>query len=147
LPVPAEPQHAAAEAPVARTAGDHDAVEPELAHLRPQSFVAPRVLLRRELLVDGVAVVGRAVHAVEGLRLVEAVAKVVPGKRGVRGDGHGPPLGCKRLPVMRTGDLHAAALSANVCERWRSMGVTCLGGAPGPTPCGGAALARQTGRR
>jgi hypothetical protein len=46
LPVAGQPQHPAAEAPVARAAGHDRAVEAELAHLRPQRGVAALVLLR-----------------------------------------------------------------------------------------------------
>src|SRR3546814_2492612 len=77
-----QPQHAAAEAPMAGAAGADDAVEGHLPHLGAQRLMAARVLLGRELLVAGMPVVGRAAHGVEGWTVVQAGAQLVPGKGG-----------------------------------------------------------------
>src|SRR5207253_3880767 len=49
FPMAGEPQHAAAEAPVARAAGDDQRIELVLAHFRAQCTVAPLVFAFREL--------------------------------------------------------------------------------------------------
>src|SRR5215813_3639846 len=73
-----EPQHAAAETPVARPARHDDGVELVLAHLGAQRGIAARVFLLGELLVDGVAVVRRLAHVGEWQRLIELAAHHLP---------------------------------------------------------------------
>src|SRR6266568_717762 len=80
-----EPQHAAAEAPVARAARHDDGVESVLAHLRPQRRIAAVVFLPRELLIDRVPVIGRVAHIGEGKRLVELGADDLPRLRADAG--------------------------------------------------------------
>ena len=79
FPMAGEPQHAAAEAPVAGSARHDHAVELVLAHLVAQRRVAARIFLLRELLVDRVPVIRRVAHVGERQRLVEARAHLLPG--------------------------------------------------------------------
>src|ERR1043165_1915344 len=115
-----EPQHAAAEAPVARAAGDDDAIEPCRAHFRPDRGVTPRVFLRRELLVHRVAVIRRVAHHVERLVLVEPGFQFVPGERlGPRRRLHvcqflQLPMVC-RPPAFSTASL--ASLRSAICSK------------------------------
>src|SRR4051794_17543745 len=85
FPMAGEPQHAAAEAPVARPARHDDRVELVLAHLGAQRSVATSVFLLGELLVDRVAVVRRLAHVGEWQRLVELAANDVPRLRSDAG--------------------------------------------------------------
>ena len=78
FPMAGEPLHAAAEAPVARSAGHDHAVELVLAHLVAQRLVAALVFLLGEMIIDRVAVVRRVVHVRERRVLVEARAHLVP---------------------------------------------------------------------
>ena len=78
FPMAGEPQHAAAEAPVARPARHDDGVELVLAHLAAQRGVAALVFLLGELLVDRVAVIRRVAHVGERQRLVELGAHDLP---------------------------------------------------------------------
>ena len=87
FPVAGQPQHAGAEAPVAGTAGRDHAVELVLLHLGAQRGVAARIFLGGELLVDRVAVIGRAPHIGEGQGLVELVADDLPRLRADRRAG------------------------------------------------------------
>ena len=87
FPVPGQPGHAGAEAPVARSAR---APRWRRACARASCRAARRsgvVFARRELLPDAVAVVRRVAHVGERQRLVELVADHVPGLRAERAAG------------------------------------------------------------
>src|SRR6185437_5556433 len=79
-----EPERPGAEAPVTRTAGGDHAIELVLLHLVAQRRVAPGVFLLRELLPDGVVVVGSAAHVGEGQGLVELRTHDLPRLRAER---------------------------------------------------------------
>jgi hypothetical protein len=91
FPVPGQPQHAAAEAPVAGAAGNDEGVEPVRAHFPAQRAIAALVFGRRELLPHGVAVIGRIAHVGEGQRLIELSPHLLPWLRADlrRSDVHG----------------------------------------------------------
>src|SRR4051794_15229262 len=74
FPMASEPEHTAAEAPVAWPARNDHAVELMFAHLGAQRRITAGVFGGRELLVYGVLIVGRAAHHVERQVLVEAMA-------------------------------------------------------------------------
>ena len=103
LPMAGQPQHAAAEAPVAGAARHDRDVELDVAHLGAQRGIAAGVFLLGELLVHRVAVVGRVAHEVERLAFVEPQARFVPGQEfrlGRRG-GHGRGLSCDAIVFER----------------------------------------------
>src|SRR5580704_6454782 len=76
--MPGEPEHAAAEAPMARAARHDDGVELLLAHLAPQRLIAPLIFGFGELLPHAIAVVRRVAHIGEGQRLIELGADDIP---------------------------------------------------------------------
>src|SRR5579883_96083 len=76
--MPREPQHAAAEAPMARTAGYDDGIQLVLAHLPAQRGVAARIFGRRELLPHRIAVIRCVAHIGERQRLIELAPHHVP---------------------------------------------------------------------
>ena len=78
-----EPQHPAAETPVAWSAGYDGAVQAVLAHLVAQRGIAAGDLVRRELLVHRIAVVRRPAHRIERPVLVEPIAELFPGQRHI----------------------------------------------------------------
>src|SRR5689334_8807164 len=73
-----QPQHAAAETPVAWAAGNDQRVELVLAHFRPQRAIAAVIFGFGELLPDRVAVIRRVAHIGERQRLVELCAHDLP---------------------------------------------------------------------
>ena len=100
FPMAGQPQHAAAEAPMARSAGHDHGVELLLAHLRPQRLVAALVFGFRELLPHGVAVIRRVAHIGERQRLIELAADDIP---RLRADARRTDLGVhgRNLDVER----------------------------------------------
>ncbi len=78
LPVAGQPEHGAAEAPVARAARRDDGVELRLPHLGAQRRIAPLVLFLGELFPYAVAIVWRVAHIGERQRLVELGADDLP---------------------------------------------------------------------
>src|SRR6516162_8087845 len=93
FPMAGQPQHAAAEAPVAWAAWHDQRVELVLAHFRPQRAVAAIIFSFGELLPHRVAVIRRVAHIGERQRLVE--------------------FGSHDLPSLRTNWLRANARWAN----------------------------------
>ena len=83
LPVAGQPQHSAAEAPVAWSAGHDGAVQAVLAHLVAQRGIAAGDLVRRELLVHRIPVVRRTPHRIERPVLIEPITELFPGQRHV----------------------------------------------------------------
>src|SRR5215469_16882511 len=102
-----EPQHAATEAPVTRSARHDHAVELVDPHLGAQRRVAAGILGGRELLVDSVAVVGCLPHVGERKLLVEAGADLRPrlrtdaGRLNVHGTIGTPRGSCRTLLLLR----------------------------------------------
>src|SRR5712691_9530184 len=79
-----QPDHAAAEAPMARPARHDDGVELVLLHLGAQRGVAASVFGRGELLPHAVAVIRRVAHVGERQCLVELAAHRLPRLRSER---------------------------------------------------------------
>jgi hypothetical protein len=73
LPVTREPEHAAAEAPVIRSARNDDAVQIALTHLGAQRFITSLIFGVRKFFIDGVAIVRRIHHVVEEAPIIEAL--------------------------------------------------------------------------
>src|ERR1700691_4886512 len=73
-----QPQHAAAETPMARTAGHDEHLEFLLAHLLPQRAITAVVFGLGELLPHRIAVVRRVAHVGERQRLVELPSHLLP---------------------------------------------------------------------
>src|SRR5262249_52592944 len=81
-PMAGQPQHSAAEAPVAGSAGHDHAIKIMLRHFRAQGLVAAFILGGGELCVDRVTVKRRVAHVVEQATIVQMPAKLFP-RRGV----------------------------------------------------------------
>src|SRR5215470_13369985 len=73
-----EPRHAAAEAPMARTAGHDHHIEFMGPHLVAQRRIAPGIFLRRKLLPHGIAIKRRVEHVAEWPVLIEPAAHLLP---------------------------------------------------------------------
>jgi hypothetical protein len=109
FPMPGEPLHAAAEAPMTRAARHDHAIELVLAHFVAQRPVAALVFLLGEMVVDRVPVIGRVVHVGERRVLIEARAHLLPWLvrgRTRRLDVHWDPLSVcacseNQFPVFR----------------------------------------------
>src|SRR5215472_5774565 len=92
FPMAGEPLHTAAEAPMTRAARHNHAVKLVLAHFFAQRAVAALVFLPGELVVNRVAVIGRAIHIREWAVLIESRAHLFPcawRRRTRRLDVHG----------------------------------------------------------
>jgi hypothetical protein len=96
FPMPGEPEHARAKAPVTGAAWHDHYIEPVLGHFRAQSAIAALVFLLRELLPDGIAVIRRVAHVRERQRLIEPRSHHIPCLRpdAWSADIHGKPRQC-----------------------------------------------------
>ena len=97
FPMPGQPQHAAAETPVARPAGHDQRIELVLAHLGAQRGIAAVVFGFGELLPHRVAVIRCVAHIGERQRLIEFSAHHVP---RLRSDTRRSDL-CVHVPSLR----------------------------------------------
>ena len=125
FPMAGEPQHAAAEAPVARAARRDDAVELVLAHLVAQRRVAAGVFLLGELLPHAVAVVRRVAHVGERDRLVELGADRLPRlrpERPARLFVHGQVYSVQLPMVTRPPAFSTASLASSMLATCSTVG-------------------------
>src|SRR5262249_50587599 len=113
FPMAGEPLHAAAEAPMTRAARPDHAVELVLAHFFAQRAVAALVFLPGKMVVNRVAIIGRAMHIREWAVLIEARAHLFPW--ALRG-------GTRRLDVHRISILAVADGDGAACGLDRLLG-------------------------